>query len=68
MKPGLTYGETDPIGYRAAINPVSLHDFHATLLHLMGMDHMKLTYPFQGLNHRLTNVTKHAEIVKGLLA
>jgi len=68
VKPGFTYGETDPIGYRAAINPVSLHDFHATLLHLMGMDHLKLTYPFQGLNHRLSNVTKHAEIVKGLLA
>lgn len=68
VKPGFTYGETDPIGYRSAINPVSLHDFHATLMHLLGFDHMKLTYPFQGLNHRLSNVTKHAEVVKGFLA
>jgi uncharacterized protein (DUF1501 family) len=67
-KPGHTHGETDPIGYRSAVDPVSVHDFHATMLHLLGWDHLRLTFPFQGLNHRLTNVTKHAKVVKGIMA
>ena len=68
VKRGFTHGETDPIGYRSVVDPVTLHDFHATMLHVLGMDHLKLTYPFQGLNHRLSNVTKHAVVVKGILA
>ena len=68
VKAGYTHGETDPIGYRAAVDPVSLHDFHATVMHLLGMDHLKLTFPFQGLNHRLSNVTKPSKIVHGIVA
>ena len=58
MKPGFSYGETDPIGYEAMTNKVSLHDFHATALNLLGFDHEKFTYPSQGANQRLSNITK----------
>jgi uncharacterized protein (DUF1501 family) len=57
-KPGLSYGETDEFGYRAVIDKVSIPDFHATVLALLGMDHLRLTYPFQGANQRLSNITK----------
>ena len=67
-KPGFSYGETDPIGYRVAIDPVSPHDLHATLLHLLGFDHRRLTHPFQGLDQRLTNVTKPSRVVKEVFA
>jgi len=67
IKPGLSYGETDEVGYSAAIDPVPLEDFHATLLHLLGFEHKKLNYPFQGLDRRLTGV-KDARIIKELLA
>jgi Protein of unknown function (DUF1501) len=67
VKPGISYGETDEIGYRAASNPVHVRDFHATLLHLFGFDHHKLTFPFQGLNQKLTGV-KPAKVVKDILA
>ncbi|MEM7010656.1 MAG: DUF1501 domain-containing protein [Verrucomicrobiota bacterium] len=67
VKTGLTYGETDEVGYGAAIDPVSLEDFHATILHLLGFDHQKLNYPFQGLNQRLTGV-KHAKVIQEILA
>ncbi|MGE4002140.1 MAG: DUF1501 domain-containing protein [Planctomycetaceae bacterium] len=56
VKRGMSYGETDDMGYTAAVNPVPLRDFHATLLHLLGIDHTRLTVPFQGLNQKLTSV------------
>jgi hypothetical protein len=67
IKPGVTYGETDELGYRVGSNPVHVRDFHATILHLFGFDHHKLSFPFQGLNQKLTGV-KPAKIVKGILA
>jgi uncharacterized protein (DUF1501 family) len=66
LKPGLTYGETDEFGYQAVINRVHVHDLNATILHLLGFDHEKLTYFFQGRNYRLTDVSGH--VVKALLA
>jgi len=66
FKPGVSYGETDDLGYTIAKDPVHVHDLNATLLHLMGLDHTRLTYKFQGRDFRLTDV--HGEIVKGLLA
>ncbi|MCX8496773.1 MAG: DUF1501 domain-containing protein [Akkermansiaceae bacterium] len=69
VKPGISYGETDPIGYEAIKDKVSVHDLHATMLHLMGFDHEKLTYDSQGAPQRLTNITKPGtEIVRGILA
>ena len=69
VKPGLSYGETDPIGYESIKDKVSVHDLHATMLHLMGFDHEKLTFPSQGANQRLTNITKTGtKVVKGILA
>ncbi len=66
VKGGVTYGETDEIGYYATKDRVHVHDLQATALHLMGMDHEKLTYHFQGRDFRLTDV--HGEVVKGILA
>ena len=68
VKPGFSYGETDPVGYDAIIDKVSAHDFHATLMTLLGFDHKKLTYPFQGLDQRLSNVTKPSRVVKEIFA
>ena len=69
VKPGLSYGETDPIGYEAITNKVSVHDLHATMMHLMGFNHEKLTYPSQGAQQRLSNITKPgSKIVRGILA
>ncbi|TAE78656.1 MAG: DUF1501 domain-containing protein [Verrucomicrobia bacterium] len=68
VKRGFSYGETDPIGYEAATNKVSAHDFHATLMTLLGFDHKKLTYPYQGLDQRLSNVTKSSRVVKEIIA
>ncbi len=65
FKPGLTYGETDELGFNAVKDKVHVHDFHATLLHQLGFDHEKLTYRFQGRDFRLTDVS--GEVVKGLL-
>ncbi len=56
IKGGTHYGETDEIGYRAAENPVSVHDIHATILHLLGLDHERLTYRHNGRSYRLTDV------------
>jgi hypothetical protein len=68
-KPGTSYGETDDMGYQAVIDRVSVHDFHATMLHLLGFDHLRFTYPFRGLNQRLTNVTAPgSRVVKEALA
>jgi Protein of unknown function (DUF1501) len=65
LKPGLAYGETDEIGWKVASNPVTWHDFHATILHLFGIDHTRLTYYHNGIQRRLTNV--HGELVSGIL-
>jgi hypothetical protein len=66
VKPGITYGMTDDLGFDVAKDRVHVHDLHATILHLLGFDHTKLTYRFQGRDFRLTDVS--GEIVKGLLA
>ncbi len=66
VKAGLTYGETDAFGFNVARDGVHVHDFQATLLHLLGIDHEKLTYKFQGRHYRLTDV--HGHVVKALLA
>ena len=65
-KRGTHYGETDEIGFKAAVNRVSINDLHATILHLVGMDHTKLTYRFNGRDFRLTDVA--GEVVRGILA
>ena len=56
IKPGITYGTTDELGYAAQENPVAVPDFHATMLHLLGIDHKRLTVKFQGLDARLTGI------------
>jgi hypothetical protein len=66
VKPGLAYGATDPFGFKAVENPVHVHDLHATILHLFGMDHEKLTFRHSGRDFRLTDV--HGKIVQGILA
>ena len=66
IKPGTVYGSTDEYGYYAQENPVHLHDLHATILHLMGMDHKKLTYRYGGRDFRLTDV--YGEVAHGVLA
>ncbi len=66
IKPGITYGATDDLGYAAVENPVSVHDFHATMLHLLGINHLRMTVKYQGLDVRLTGVS--GEVVKPLLA
>lgn len=66
LRPGLAFGATDDVGWKAAEHPVAWHDFHATVLHLLGIDHEKLTYYHNGIGRRLTNV--HGEVVKGVLA
>jgi len=65
-KGGIEYGSTDELGFSVAENPVHVHDFQATLLHLLGFDHERLTYRFQGRDYRLTDV--HGKVVKALLA
>jgi hypothetical protein len=67
VKGGLTYGATDELGYNAVDNPVHVRDLHATMLHLLGVDHEKLTYKYQGLDFRLTGVEK-ARVVEEVLA
>jgi hypothetical protein len=66
VKPGLTYGETDDYCYNIVKDPVHIHDYNATVLHLLGVNHKKLTFRFQGRDFRLTDV--HGNVVKGLLA
>ena len=66
LKPGLTYGASDDFGFRVVENPVHVHDLHATLLHLLGFDHTKLTYRFQGLDMRLTGV--FGNVIKDLIS
>ncbi len=66
IKPGITYGETDDLGYNIVRDPVEVHDLHATMLHLLGVDHEKFTYKFQGRPFRLTDVS--GKVIQGLLA
>jgi hypothetical protein len=66
IKGGTIYGATDDYGYHAIENKVEIHDLHATMLHLLGMDHKRLTYRFGGRDMRLTDV--HGEIIQGILA
>ena len=66
VKPGLTLGESDEFGFHATTDKVHVHDLHATILHLLGFDHTKLTYRFQGRDFRLTDV--HGEVVEKLIA
>jgi Protein of unknown function (DUF1501) len=66
LKHGMAYGQTDEIGWKAVENPVHWHDFHATALHLLGIDHTRLTYYHNGIERRLTNV--HGELIEGILA
>ncbi|MSU34455.1 MAG: DUF1501 domain-containing protein [Pedosphaera sp.] len=69
IKPGYEYGRTDDIGYDIVENPVAVQDFHATLLHQLGVDHTKLSYPVPGgLQQRLTTVTKIAKVVRDILS
>ena len=66
IKPGMTYGSTDELGYFVAENKVHVHDLQATILHQLGFDHTKLTYRFQGRDYRLTDV--HGHVVKDVIA
>lgn len=66
VKAGSSYGTTDDFGFTAAEDPFHVHDFHATLLHLLGINHKRLTYRFKGFNFRLTNV--HGEVIKDVVS
>ena len=66
IKGGVTHGETDDYGYNIVKDPVHVHDLNATILHLLGIQHERLTYKFQGRDFRLTDV--HGDLVKGILA
>jgi Protein of unknown function (DUF1501) len=66
IKPGLTHGETDDFSYNITKDPVEVYDLNATILHLLGIDHLRLTYRFQGRDFRLTDV--HGRVVKEILA
>jgi hypothetical protein len=67
VRPGFSYGETDPIGYAPTKDATSIRDLHATILHLLGMDHEKLIFPFQGLDQKLTGV-QAAKVITPILA
>jgi hypothetical protein len=62
---GLAYGATDEYGYEAVEKPVHLHDLHATMLHMLGLDHLRLTYSYAGRDFRLTDV--HGNVVHDLI-
>jgi hypothetical protein len=66
VKPGITYGASDDLAMNAVHDPVHVHDFQATMLHLLGIDHKRLTYRFQGRDFRLTDV--HGQVVEAILA
>ena len=65
VKKGMTYGKTDDYSYNIVENPVHVHDFQATIMHLLGIDHERLNYKFQGRRYRLTDV--HGKVVKDIL-
>jgi uncharacterized protein (DUF1501 family) len=66
IKGGMTYGATDEFGFKAIENKVHVHDLHATMLYLLGIDHTKLTYHYSGRDFRLTDVA--GEVIHGILA
>ena len=66
VKGGMAYGATDELGFDAVENRVHVHDLHATILHLMGLDHEQLTYRYSGRDFRLTDV--HGNVVQDILA
>jgi hypothetical protein len=66
IKGGMSYGQTDELGFSIAENPVHIHDMQATIMHQLGFDHKKLTYRFQGRDYRLTDV--HGDVIKPILA
>jgi len=66
VKGGMTYGESDDFGFKAMQNRMHIHDLHATLLHLLGIDHERLTYRHAGRDFRLTDV--HGHVAKEILA
>jgi uncharacterized protein (DUF1501 family) len=66
VKKGYSYGESDEFGYKAAVNPTTVYDFNATLLHIMGLDHERLTYYHNGIERRLTHV--HGHVIEDMLA
>jgi hypothetical protein len=66
VRGGLAYGRTDDYGYEAVEDKVHVHDWHATILHLLGLDHQRLTYRYAGRDVRLTDVK--GNVVKGILA
>ena len=66
LKKGHVHGESDELGFNVVRDPVHVHDLHATLLHLLGFDHEKLSFRFQGRDYRLTDV--QGKVVKGVLA
>ncbi len=66
IKGGTIYGATDEFGFKAVEDPVSIHDLHATMLHLLGFDHKRLTYRYAGRDFRLTDV--HGNVIQELIA
>jgi len=66
VRGGMTYGESDDFGFRAAVNKMHVHDLHATILHLLGLDHERLTYQYAGRDYRLTDV--HGQVVNEIIA
>ena len=66
IKPGVTHGETDDFSYNITADPVHVHDLHATILHLLGVDHKQLTFKYQGRHFRLTDV--HGQVVRAVLS
>ena len=66
VKPGMSHGATDELGYKAVVDPVTIYDFHATILHLLGLDHKDLRWYHNGIQRRLTDV--HGEVIKSILA
>ena len=67
IKPGITYGRTDDYAYNIVEDPVHIRDLNATILHLLGIDHRRFSFMFQGLEQRLTGV-KPAHVINGILA
>ena len=67
IKGGIEYGATDDFGYNVIEHPVHVRDLHATMLHLLGVDHEKLTFPFQGLDQKLTGV-EPASVVHDIIS
>ncbi|NQZ60329.1 MAG: DUF1501 domain-containing protein, partial [Lentisphaeraceae bacterium] len=67
MKAGMSYGKTDEFSYNVVENGVAVRDFHATMLHQLGLDHSKLTFPFQGLDQKLTGV-EPSKVIKGIIS